>query len=202
MRPFGFSIASRERKATFQCAHCPATIDINLAGQRNLNPEFAAKKAAQRGWIAYPFNETRNCCPKCQGPKKNDPDSELRKVIPMALPTPIKPPVEVREPTPDQRMRIRGHLDKNFDDSAGAYLDEMSDLRIAEIVGVPRIIVERMREAAYGPIRVNPEAARLREDIAKFKEAIEGQQRGLDSLKTQMSSLASRLELLLAGKAP
>ena len=60
----------------------------------------------------------------------------------MVTPTPIK-----SVPTPDQRVKIRSYLDKHFDDGQGCYLDGMSDLKIAEAVGLPRVAIETIRES-------------------------------------------------------
>ena len=186
--------------ARFQCVECGKTIDAPVQSGVPLNPESRAKWVGARGWTAKPFRKAGTYCPTCAGPStlKNDTDSELRKVVIMPVPA---SPVIVREPTPDQRMRIRSALDKSFDDAAGMYLDEMSDQRVAELVGVPRIVVERMREAAYGPIKVNPIVAAARAEIADLKKALEGQQAGLDKLKVRLAEVSSKLEKSAAGVA-
>jgi len=171
-----------------------------------MNPEGVAKRACFNGWKAYAFRATKTYCPSCAGPPKisNDAESEIRKVIPMSV-QPIKAAetkiVEVRDPTGDQRVQIRGHLDKSFDDNVGMYLDGMSDARIAELVGVPRLIVERMREAAYGPIKVDPLVAGMRNELLDMKREVDGQQKGLDQIKTKMAELGSRIEKLAMGRA-
>lgn len=219
---FGFTVLNlavgdsggRRTVARFRCVGCDAVMDVGVSSGVPINPEGYAKTAARKGWDTHPFRKTNVHCPKCKGKgqKANDPDSELRKVVPMTV-TPIKPatvpaaqvsslaatPPEVREPTPDQRVAIRGLLDKHFDDSAGMYLDAMTDQRVAELAGVPRLVVERLREAAYGPIRVDPVTAELRAALDAHKQEIAGQQKALDGLKAKQAELASRLERALAG---
>ncbi|EME69899.1 hypothetical protein H261_10859 [Paramagnetospirillum caucaseum] len=85
----------------------------------------------------------------------------------------------VRPATPDERMRIRHKLDGVFDDAKGMYLDGYSDQRVAEELKLPRKMIEQIREAAYGPIRTDPEIEQLRTDIT--------------SLVSQASALANRL---------
>lgn len=85
------------------------------------------------------------------------------------MPKTPEPSSATREATPQQRTTIRNYLDKHFDDAAGAYLDGMSDQKIADAVNIPRVIVERMRDAAYGPIKVDPEVQAIRAELAALK---------------------------------
>jgi hypothetical protein len=129
---------------------------------------------------------------------------------PSAPPTPTSPiPTATKEPvmataaaapeitreiTPDQRLAVRNLLDHHFDDGVGGYINGFSDQQVAEQAGVPRIFVERAREAAYGPIRLDPVVGQLRED--------EEANKGLTALQKQAFSLASRIELLATGRRP
>ncbi len=103
-------------------------------------------------------------------------------------------PEITREITPDQRLAVRNLLDHHFDDGVGGYINGFSDQQVAEQAGVPRIFVERAREAAYGPIRLDPVVGQLRED--------EEANKGLTALQKQAFSLASRIELLATGRRP
>ena len=85
----------------------------------------------------------------------------------------------LRPASPDERMRIRHKLDEVFDDSKGMYLDGYSDQRVADGLKLPRKMIEQIREAAYGPIRTDPEIEQLRADIT--------------TLVAQASALANRL---------
>ena len=210
----GFDMSSvlvegrRHTVARFTCVECAETLDIKVDSGMPMNAQAWAKSAGNKGWLAHPDRKNRTYCPKCRGSSskpKNNPDSELQKVIPMVAATPIKPSPSivsvVREITSDERVAIRSHLDKHFDDGVGAYLDGMSDQRIAETVGVPRAAVERLREAAYGPIKVDPVVAALREKIAAFRLEVDAQQRVLDALKVKALELGSSLEQRLARSA-
>lgn len=106
-----------------------------------------------------------------------------------------------REASSEQRVLIRSMLDKHFDDAVGSYLDGLSDQRIAEKTGVPRIVVERIREAAYGPIKVDGEIQAMRAEIATIKDEIVQVEKTLDSLKSKTAALSSRLEKKLAAGA-
>ena len=166
----GFDIVTesgRKPRARFWCVECGANVTVSCAGDDGrITPAFAEKAARRLGWQAWALSKTKTFCPKClQQKPKTDTDSELRKVVTMP-PTLVLP----KEPTPDQRLAVRNMLDKSFDDKAGMYLDGMTDQVIAERAGVPRVIVERIREVGYGPIKVDPAlVAKAEEKAAKAK---------------------------------
>lgn len=192
--------------AQFRCVSCSATIDTPVKTGLPLDLEGYAKRVSAKGWQAWPSKKAKTYCPNCLKPAaKHDPDSELRKVLPMTVPaTPSIAPAAKLVPAPPtsaQRHQIRQHLDKSFDDDAGCYLDGLSDQRVAEQVGVPRIVVEQMREAAYGPIKLDPVVAGLRNEVAQAKRELDGQQKVLDALKAKVMEMSSRLEKVVGGKA-
>lgn len=88
--------------------------------------------------------------------------------------------------TTDQRVKIRSLLDKHFDDGVGRYLDGYSDQKIADAVGVPRVVVEGIREPGYGPIKIDPEIVRLMDEVSK--------------MEIDMKSIKNRLDKLSGGK--
>lgn len=202
-------VAGHARQAArFVCAECRGEMDVTIKGGEPLNPEALANTAKRRGWQAYAGVRGTTLCPAClaAAPPKNDVNSELKKVKPMAT----TPPTSLTAPasptltlavTPDQKQRIRNYLDKHFDDQVGAYLDDMSDQRIAELVGVPRLAVTNLREAAYGPIRVDPEMAAIRQEMAALKAEVEAAKDHVAKVEKQILATASRLEKLLAPRA-
>ena len=101
--------------------------------------------------------------------------------------------VEIKDPTPDQRLKIRSALDKSFDDGAGAYLDDMSDDRIAEAVGVPRVVVSRIREAAYGPIKVDPEVVKLHREIDALKAELKAAASTIQGIDRRLAEIGVRV---------
>lgn len=194
----GFTMATDESRrpiARFHCTECDAKADVVVVG--TLNPELIAKNVCRKGWRAWPYKQSKTYCPKCLGPSAaNNPNSELEKVKPMSSSV-----ISLKDPTPDQRFAIRGHLDKSFDDSKGMFLDDMSDQRIAELVGVPRACVERIREMAYGSIKVDPVIAGLRAELVGLRSEMDAMQTGLDNLKKKGMDMGSRLEKAMVGRA-
>ena len=91
--------------------------------------------------------------------------------------------------TPAERTKVRALLDGHFDDSRGAYLDGYSDKRIGEEVGVPWKLVEAVREAAYGPLRADPEADTLLADLKALRGAIDAHAKDCDELEKHLQVL-------------
>lgn len=227
----GFDIAPRQggAVAVFRCNKCPEEMSVRVGAGARMSPEALAKRAVASGWDAHPFRKSYARCPACNAPsEKHDPDSELKRIAPMAPPPtkpgndyrgtitvnppPAQPPpapaaprpapvVALRDPDPEQRVAIRRLLDEHFDDSAGMYLEGFDDGRIAELVGVPRVAVERLREAAYGPIRVDAMTLALRTEANAAKEAVEAQAKEIEKLRARVAELSSKVERMIADKA-
>jgi hypothetical protein len=77
-------------------------------------------------------------------------------------------------------------LDKNFDDEGGYYVADYSDQRITEEANVPRVLVERLRDLAYGPIKVSPETMALRSEIAALMTKLNNAERDAEQLSQIM----------------
>ena len=100
-----------------------------------------------------------------------------------------------REPTGDERFRIRGLLDSHFDDKAGCYLSDWSDQKIGTDLNLPWAIVAKIREAAYGPIRVDPEVAKLASEHAALKARLaQAQETAAARQKADTEMLGALLE--------
>lgn len=92
-------------------------------------------------------------------------------VVPM--PSVAPPAVTVRDLSPAMKAKVRAALDAHFDDARGCYIDGYSDQRIGQELDIPWACVTQMREAAYGPILIDPEVEALREEHAKVMAKIE-----------------------------
>lgn len=214
----GFQVVNNGARVTarFACTRCSAVVDYAVSGK--LNPEMMAKRAERDGWRANPWRASGTLCPQCAARRyTNDPDSELKKVVPMAkppVPTPAPTPTAsapapaaattltvVRDPTSEQRSAIRGQLDKHFDEGLGAYAGDMNDQRIAELVGVPRVVVEKIREAAYGPLRMTPEVVALRNELASLRSELSALTETVAELNAKVKTSSSKLELFLKREA-
>lgn len=201
--------------ARFTCVDCSKTLDLSMRHGASLAPIAYAKMAAREGWSVHPLKKAKVFCGACFSREHvNDPDSELKKVTlmsnvqPLSIPTPATkaapvaaaPVVSVRDVTPETRHKIRHLLDKHFDDAAGAYLDGMSDEAVAEQLGIPRIAVEQLREAAYGPLKIDPVLSGLRVDLAQLKGEIEDYRAKGMRLEAAIMALGSKIEKRAVGK--
>jgi hypothetical protein len=222
-QPMGFDLVStgrgqdRRTVARFICFKCEkAFIDLSVISGVRLNPTLLAQSAERHGWDADSVRRARVVCPDCKTGRTNDVASELRKMeVRMATaPTALligsasAPVSAVREPTADQRVVIRHLLEKHFDEGRGCYLDGYNDQRIAEDTGLARIVVERLRDAAYGPIRVTAEVLAARKELddmlAKLAtlqdDAVQWAQQFGEELD-RMRERVRQLQTAMAGKA-
>ncbi len=169
--------------ARLWCAECGETLDLRLTTSRHADD--IERRARAKGWDCDKNRPRRTICPTCKV-RPRPPAKMVPKPVPRPIaakpisPVPLEIPMTTLRPaTPDERMRIRHKLDEVFDDSKGMYLDNYCDRRVAEELKLPRKMIEQIREAAYGPIRTDPEIEQLRTDIT--------------ALIAQASTLANRL---------
>ena len=92
------------------------------------------------------------------------------------------PVVALRDMTADQRAKVRELIEQHFDEDKGCYLDGYSDEKIAIDVNVPRIHVEHLRDAAYGPIRISAEVIAMQKDLDALRLRIASQLTAAESL--------------------
>jgi hypothetical protein len=175
---------------TFTC-RCGEALVLTEAAGRKINPEFIAKRARATGWQADGWRASVTRCPACLSKDRagESPGEKVIRIMP-ETPKPAPAPPAAREPTPKQRLAIRAKLDATFDDDAGCYLDGASDQKIGEELNIPWSWVARIREAAYGPIRVDPEVAALRAEITGLRE----DQKKLDERIGAIAARVSNLE--------
>lgn len=211
-KKLGFDIVSVEhgdglvRVARFSCSRCPATVDVRVKPGNAMSPNHVALIASKyRGWNADAERKKKVLCPDCLNPPRPDKEAvttnQEEEPEPMATVTPIKPtpaPAKPGKLSSDQRLRVRNYLDKHFDDSVGVYLDGMSDQKIAEALDIPRAVIEQMREAAYGPIRVAPEIVELRAELSTVRRTVEQWQAGLGAAFEKLNEIETRLEKFIS----
>lgn len=185
--------------ARFACARCGGHADLQISSHEP--PEKIVKRAERVGWH---ISNSRAECPICvnrdrsREKPKTDWLAKAREGLKERFPEMAVSPIPTaRAPSADQRQRIRALLDANFDDAKGRYLDGFSDQKIAEDLSVPRVFVEQIREAAYGPIRVSPDAEKLERDIKAALEKMAGLEKELSVVRQSVSGFDARLKAFL-----
>lgn len=190
---------SFKQMARFTCRRCGGHEALPLIRTpTSYNPEATVKKAVKAGWQAEvhgAFAQCPNCTQariqKRSGESPGVSSTATAEVISMSKPQLV--PAEPKPLTNDQRLKVRALLDKHFDDAAGRYLDGYSDQRIATEVDAPRIHIERIREAAYGPIRVTPEVEAA-EAALKALEGRASQMRAqMDAMKAELGEVDGKI---------
>lgn len=183
--------------AVVRCGRCNSSVDLNLR-VRTAHPDWVVKELRRSGWRIHPGkSERHNRCPRCQRRGGNDPDELIRKLeaMPMTKPATTSPvPPDLREPTPEQRMKIRHMLDGYFDDTRGCYLDGYSDQKIGEELNLPWAMVTRIREAAYGSIRVHPGVEPLRKELADIRATLGTLEKNHEQAASALAATRKRLE--------
>ena len=193
-----FELVSDELRrpvARFKCDSCSAIADVQLRNGQNLNPTLAAQALVRRGWSADAYCRQPVRCSACIEAKRsahNDVNSELVKVA-RKVANMNAQPIAIRDATTEQRGKMRQLLDKYFDCDDGCYLDGWSDQKIAEQVGVPRLIVERSREASYGPILVTLALLETRKELAAIRDDLRAANDLLSSYSADIAKLQARV---------
>lgn len=97
------------------------------------------------------------------------------------------------EITPAQKAAVRNLLDKHFDDAAGRYLEGYTDERIAKDLNIPWAFVTQLREAAYGPLKSDPEVDALRKEAASLASKLAHLQADAAALEKALITVNTRL---------
>lgn len=142
----------RKRIWVITCDAC------GVANERNwkdlADTEIAIKNFRQQGWE---ISKHQNTCPTCRSKPKERPAMSTTTVQ------------SVRDATPEEKSRIRRFLDGHFDDMRGCYLEGWSGKKAGEELKIPYAIIAKIREAAYGPIRVDPALLEMQEELARLQ---------------------------------
>lgn len=189
------------RVTRWTCAKCDARHERVITSATPPPAEAVVKWAMRDGWRVDAYRRSAIRCPACQAGAtihhldQSPPEQEIAPVSSTVTATAApKPPLTPREPTQAERLKIRAVLDKHFDDGAGCWLDGFSDQKAGEACAVPWSLVTRIREAAYGPIRVDPEVAALRADMVQIA-------RDIVALNDRHAAAVKRLDALGAKRA-
>lgn len=180
------------------CTTCPNKTFQRVNG--SFNAEATAKRFHRDGWDFSTFSNRKISCPRCvtaRGFRSHEGEKPVNQII--AAPIPKADPVPpVGALTPDQRRKVREHLDEQFDDVKGQYTAGWSDQEIGRRVNVPWALVKDLREAAYGELMEAPEVAGLRLDIARVEARLTKALDELGSIDATVKELRRQADALKA----
>lgn len=171
----GTGFIVKDGKAHFRCAGCNCVRDFQVELVKGLHSDVIVGRAKLAGWRADRYDPAITRCPQCvaiETTKWRDSNAELKKLesktaTMTAIPKEVTP---IREPTVEEKQAIRIRLDVHFDARKGMYLNGYSDEVIATEVKVPLIVVQRLRDNSYGPIKVTPEDLAMAAEVRALRK--------------------------------
>jgi hypothetical protein len=121
-------------------------------------------------------------------------------LVPMATQQPTVEQPTVEQPTVEQKKAMRDLLSSTFDEKHGIYIEDYSDQRIAEEVGVACALVIQLREDWYGKLcEVDPEIEQLRERLVLADAELN---KILDNVAATLAGIRADLAALEAKRKP
>lgn len=190
--------------ARLRCSSCPAHHDIKMVS--HLPTEVIMKKFQKHGWTVHVSRPDKCQCPDCFLSRRRSVNKlreapKMVEVFPaphtnsVAIPigTSKQEPVLAAGLTPltqANRTKIREMLDTHFDDAAGRYLDNLTDQKVGEKIGVPWKHVEEIRRLAYGELKEDPELTAIRAQL----NAADEKHRELGDLLLSIDARARAIE--------
>lgn len=174
LRRANIELISRRVSGRFQragrivCGRCSAVHEITDSTRNGAPPEIFVTWAASAGWSKKGSGWR---CPECVKPNKSqEPSATERVVVPMVKPNPAPTAAPIRDLTPKEMRAVMVALESYFDEKAGAYMNDMTDAKLAEEIDVPAANVAKVRREAFGEIKVAPEIAEAKTLLASAEK--------------------------------
>lgn len=173
--------------AQLGCKCCSNRESISL--RKHLPPEVIAKKFGSMGWDV---NRTNGTCPACKISEKQAPKQEEEMVI-VAPKKPVEPAqaktVSLAEPTMRQMRDIFEALEMYWSSEKGQYTGGYSDEKIGAEMGLPSVVIAKVRKEAFGDFKFDPEIEALMAEAKVLSEKIDGHVRSVRFLVSQADAL-------------
>lgn len=193
-----------------RCGTCLATGEVRDTGDSWHPPEAVAKKLEQRGWFIGKTAAKDRCPACCRKPetapaKEGEEDMALKPspvVTVKEVASPIPPPVvkaePPREPSQDDRRRVRALFEELYNEQTCRWSTNWSDASAADRLNVPRAWVTQYRETGgYGPDMNEAADARL-EDLRELAHRGEDLHAKAMAMADQCLQLAGQVETYMA----
>ncbi|WP_431860211.1 hypothetical protein [Azospirillum sp.] len=182
------------------CTQCQSTEENRFGA--DFPPDAVIKRFKNSGWTFGKRTLCRSCSTPAAKPRPTVPTHQKDETMTTphaAKPAPAAkappPPAQplaaspVRTPTIAEVVRIVEKLDMVFSD--GRYRNGHSDDTIARELNIPRAVVAKVREESphHGPIQLDPEVVKLREDVDAFQAMHIEAGKMLDELRGRLVKL-------------
>lgn len=170
-----------------ECGSCGFIGRVHDATAKGMPPDLAKRKFQQLGW-SIGQRASQDECPRCvEGRSKSNPKTEQEPAMAEAP----------RQPSLDDRRRIRETLFAHYDEDAGRYSKAHSDRSVAAALKVPFAWVSQVREAlGFGPDR-NEAGDQWHGEIKAIRDAIKlAQDEVLADAAARFDALDKRLTAL------
>lgn len=177
-----------QRAGRIVCGRCSAVHEITDSTRNGAPPEIFVTWAASAGWSKKGSGWR---CPECVKPNKSqEPSATERVVVPMVKPNPAPTAAPIRDLTPKEMRAVMVALESYFDEKAGAYMNDMTDAKLAEEIDVPAANVAKVRREAFGEIKVAPE-------IAEAKSIVAGAAKSLDEINGDLQRWTKNVDAII-----
>lgn len=164
---------------------CPSCGSVEHFNWNNLSDlDIARKNLSNKG-----YDVRRGKCPKCPERQKKEPTVKLVADNTEQAATPI---------SREQRANIRELLVVNFDDERGCYENNYSDQKIGEELNVPWAHVAEIREAAFGPILIDPDIEAMKSELETIRELCRETERECRERIAEVRGIADDVQRRLA----
>lgn len=182
----GIEVAERSNTYTVRCS-CGSSSSRTFGTA--WPPEVVSRKFKQAGWAVHGKTWT---CPERQ--RHSQPKKTIEEIVVQpsraqvtTLATAIqadKPQAPRIEPTLKEARAIMDLIEAHFIEKDGRYKDGWSDDKIAQALDLPRAMITKVRDEAYGPLKAPTELLNLRAEI--------------DTTANMVADLKKRVETALA----
>jgi hypothetical protein len=201
------------RVARIECKRCGSKGEVTGGGE---DFPIVLRKFRHMGWTQ---RQDGLICPTCStrpakphdSPKLVQTAKQETVAMPSITPMPTRtsqPEQPMRQPTFLEVRSIMGLLEEHFDGAKGAYSNGWSDEKVSQEANVPRAIVAKIRDDAFGKIKSDPEIMAIRAEIdavqdrmVKLSDYFRGEQEKLLAQVAGLSERADKLERRIAGAA-
>lgn len=172
------------------CCNCGA--EEEFVNKATSPTEYVVKRVERAGWK---FMSRHHKCPEC-AKKEREKDMKTNNVVAIKS----EPQIASKEVLKKQR-ELYDLLDSTFDVEAGRYNGGGSDEALADLTGLSKAYVAEVREAAYGPIKVDQELLKLAQRIAAIEGKMEADMKAMrDKVMKEVTILKDKVNEKIGGK--